>query len=149
MSDFSFTVPDGSFTPSLTSTTRSPITRGLKIDPITGDLVHDGRRLQLVADVPAIAQSLRTRLMTFEGEWFLDEEFGVPYFQTVFGKQASLIAVREVFREIIADTPGVLGIVKLELKRASAANPRSFALSFSVTTDTGELSLTVPVGAGL
>lgn len=124
-------------------------TRGLKIDPITGDLVHDGKRLQLVADIEAIAQSLRTRLATFQGEWFLSEDFGVPYFQTVLGKQASLIAVREVFREIIADTPGVLGIVKLELKLASASDPRNFALSFSVTTDLGELALTVPAGAGL
>jgi hypothetical protein len=146
--DFSFEIIGGTFVANGEGGA-STITRCLKVDPTTGDLVHDGHRLQLIADVPAIAQSLRTRLSTFQGEWFLDEDFGVPYFQTVLGKQASLVAVREVFRGIIADTPGVLGIVRLELGRTRGGGARDFTLSFAVTTDTGQLSLTLPVGAGV
>lgn len=118
--------------------------RALKIDPTTGDLVHDGKNLQLVGGVEAIAQALRTRLAFFQGEWFLDETFGVPYFQTILGKTVSLLAVREVFRTIITDTVGVLSIKSLELRQTSA---REFMLVFSVDTDVGELlTLTVPTG---
>lgn len=126
------------------STAPHPVARAIKVDPSTGDLVHDGVRLQLVADNDSIAQSLRTRLAFFKGEWFLDEEFGTPYFQSILGKSLPLIAVREVFREVIAGTVGVLDIVSLDLRATSV--PRQFQLQFVVSTDLGELSLTVPTG---
>jgi hypothetical protein len=119
-------------------------TRCFKIDPLTGDIVHDGRRLQRVADLEAIAQSLRTRLATFKGEWFLDENYGVPWFQTILGTKIPQAAIREVFRKVIAETPGVAQILKLELRETSVA--REFVLAFTVSTDLGELSLSVPTG---
>lgn len=117
-------------------------TRGLKIDPATSDIVHDGHHLQTVADLDAVAQSLRTRLSLFQGEVFWDEAAGTPYFQTILGKQAPLIAVREAFRQVIAGTPGVLDVVSLTLDEGDA--PREFILTFRVSTDLGELSLTLP-----
>lgn len=118
--------------------------RCLLVDPTTGDISHDGVTLQLVSGIDAIAQSLRTRLAFFQGEWFLDEGYGTPYFQTILGKQVPLQAVREVFRQIIADTDGVLDITKLELTAGSA--PRSFVLGFTCSTDLGALTLSVPTG---
>lgn len=115
--------------------------RGLRLDPVTGDLDHDGRRLQPVADLEAIAQSLRTRLAFFRGEWFLDEDFGTPWFQTILGTKAPAAAVKQAFREIIIDTDGVLDLKKLELSEVSA---RNYLLRFTVTTDLGELTLEVP-----
>jgi len=114
------------------------VIRALKVDTTTGDIVHDGTRLQFVAGLESIAQGLRTRLSFFQGEWFLDESFGVPYFQSILGKQSSMIAVREIFRSAILDEPGVLSVLSLELREIS---PREFALSFSVDTDLGELLL--------
>lgn len=140
---YSITLPATS-SPGATTADEVVIYRALRIDPSTGDLVHDGKHLQLVGGVEAIAQSLRTRLAFFQGEWFLDENFGVPYFQTVLGKSVPLIAVREVFRTIIAETVGVLSIKTLELRQTAA---RQFVLAFTVDTDVGELvSLTVPTG---
>lgn len=120
------------------------IIRALEIDPTTGDLVHDGKRIQFVSGVEAIAQSLRTRLGFFMEEWFLDEEFGVPWFQRVLGKASTLLAVKEIFRAIILGTTGVDRILTLELTQAST--PRDFVLSFRVDTDLGELALTVNTG---
>lgn len=120
-------------------------TRCLKLDPATGDLVHDGRTLALVADLESIAQSLRTRLAFFQGEDLYREDFGTPYFQTILGKSVPLQAVREAFRQIIADTPGVLDIITLELTPHDGT-ARAFDLNFVLNTDLGELILTVPTG---
>jgi hypothetical protein len=140
---YSVTLPAAS-SPGATTATEVITYRALRVDPSTGDLVHNGKNLQLVGGVEAIAQSLRTRLAFFQGEWFLDENFGVPYFQTVLGKSVPLLAVREVFRTIITETVGVLSIKTLELRQTAA---RQFVLAFTVDTDVGELvSLTVPTG---
>lgn len=120
---------------------RLPIARCLKVDPSTNDIVHDGKRLQLVYDLDSIAQSLRTRLAFFQGEDLYDESYGTPYFQTILGKSAPLSAVREAFRQIIADTVGVKDVTRLELSPGTA--PREYALRFSCTTDLGELTLSV------
>ncbi len=117
------------------------IVRALRVDPDTGDIVHDGNRLQYVSGIDAVAQALRTRLAFFRGEWFLDEEFGVPYFQSILGKQSALVAIREIFRGVILGTAGVQDVLSLELKQGDVA--REFTLSFTVNTDLGELSLEV------
>jgi hypothetical protein len=117
------------------------LTRAFRVDITTGDIVHNGRSLQRIGGLDSIAQSLRTRLSFFRGEWFLDEFFGVPYFQSVLGK-FPLAGVREVFRAIIADTPGVLDILTLSL--VPSGTVRAFRLEFKVSTDLGELALTVP-----
>jgi hypothetical protein len=119
--------------------------RGLKVDPATGDLAHDGKRLQLVEDIDAIAQSLRTRLGFFRGEWFLDEAFGLPYFQTILGVKVPQSVILEEFRKVIVATRGVRTLDKLELQRIGTT--RAFTLRFSVSTDLGDLVLAVPVGA--
>lgn len=124
-----------------------PITRCLKIDPSTGDLVHDGRSLTLVSDLDAITQSLRTRLALFQGEVFWDEGAGVPYFQSILGTKNSIPAVREIFREIIAGTAGVLDILSLALE-PHVTTARAYVLTLTCSTDLGELSLTVTAGIG-
>lgn len=142
---FTFSVAASGIIPGFaTNTGRSPVGRCLRLDPTTGDLDHDGKRLQIAYDVDAIAQSLRTRLAFFMGEWFLDESFGVPYFQTILGTKVPLAAVREAFRTVIAGTVGVLDVLSLSLEASSV--PRSFVLRFTVSTDLGELDLTVTAG---
>jgi len=119
------------------------VTRNLMVDAGTGDLVHDGRRLQLVSGIEAIAQDVRTYLSFFQGEWFLDEEFGIPYFQSILGRKTALIAVREIFRVAILSRPGVLSLISLELSESAA--PREFVLSFRANTDLGELTQSIEV----
>lgn len=144
MPSFSFTITGVTLSPTTGAAVPVATKRALRIDPTTNDLEHDGRRLQLIDGIEAVAQSLRARLQFFVGEWFLDEDYGTPYFQSVLGKQSSLIAVREVFRDVILETEGVLSITKLELRKGDQA--RAFVLDFSVTTDLGELQLSGTIG---
>ena len=40
-----------------------------------------------------VGQRLRLRLLTFEGEWFLDTTYGVPYFQRILGRKPTKSAI--------------------------------------------------------
>lgn len=127
-------------------------------EPSGGELVHrdllmdaDGDLAQPVGDlVPAagaeaVAQSLRMRLSMFRGEWFLDLDAGVPYFETVLVKNPNMTAIRAVFRSEILATPGVLGLLSLSLNYVAA--DRSLRVDFAVSTAFGALNARLEVNA--
>lgn len=124
--------------------------RSLKLDA-DGDLIVDGTGLHTIGDDAneVIAQSIRTRLGFFKGEWFLDELRGVPWLQSILMKAPDLVAVRATLRATIAATPGVLDVPSLVIAFDAAA--RSLSVTFTATTDAGVLSDTlttqVPGGA--
>lgn len=109
-----------------------------RMDPITGDLDITGGDAVLITGVDAIAQDLTRRLRTFKGEWFADPEgVGVPYLQEVLGKGNSLAAVRQVFKDQILATPGVLSIETFEADFDPAT--RSLTIEFQGTTTEGPI----------
>lgn len=62
----------------------------LAIDPITSDLVVSGFDLSVIQGADRVRQQLDIKLKLFRGEWFLDTEFGTPYFESILGKQITL-----------------------------------------------------------
>lgn len=77
--------------------------------------------LALVRDAEAVGQHVRTRLMTYEGEWFLDKEVGVPWIRDILGRAYDPALAEAVLKAEILDTDGVIDI-------------SSFSVSFSRTT---------------
>lgn len=110
-------------------------------------LVHDiyieNGSPALVTQLESIQQHLKVRLLMFKGEWFINREEGVPYFQTVFEKGTPVGVVREIYRRAIATTPGIVAIRRLEVSVDSAT--RVGSVSFQATTDLGQI-LTVGFG---
>ncbi|MBW2672060.1 MAG: hypothetical protein JRD89_01425 [Deltaproteobacteria bacterium] len=73
-----------------------------------GDIsLTDSGDFELVTDAEAVGQHLQMRLLTFLGEWFLDKNVGVPYFQKIFGKKAKFATTRSILRAVVATTPGI------------------------------------------
>lgn len=109
-----------------------------KINAQTGDLeLVDGDAV-LITGIDAIAQDLTRRLRTFKGEWFADPEgVGVPYLQEVLGKGRTLAAVRQVFRDQILGTPGVLSIETMDLDFDEPT--RVLTVTFQGTTTDGPI----------
>jgi hypothetical protein len=107
----------------------------LKLDT-TGDLDISDDALHLVDGADAIAQHVQIRLRLFKGEWFLDAEVGLPYYDTVLVKAPDLLAIRSVIRQAILETPGVASLDGFEMEFDRAA--RSLAVSFTATTDDGQ-----------
>ena len=81
-----------------------------------------------------VAQRLLIRLRTFRNEWFLDTEYGVPYFQSILGRKTTKSAVDLIFqREILAEN----GVREITYFESTFAN-RQYSLTFRVKVTTGD-----------
>lgn len=92
----------------------SEIEHELALDA-AGDLdLRDGR-LRLIKGPEALIQRLRCRLRIFRGDWFLDDTWGLPWFQSILGRSRGLVAVRSVLRQAVLTTPGVASVGAMKL----------------------------------
>lgn len=85
----------------------------LKLD-LTGDIDITGNAVKLTVDKEAIAQHLQCRYRTFLGEWFLDVDEGVPYYQEFFTKQANINALQSIMKTVAFETVGVTDITEFD-----------------------------------
>jgi hypothetical protein len=113
-----------------------------RLDPTTGDLDLSTGSIEPVTGVDAIAQECLIRLRTFLGEWFLDERIGVPYFQFIFEKPRRQNLIDQVFKEVIATTPGVLSI--RTFNQTFNAGTRELSISFVADTIAGPVDYSTP-----
>ncbi len=74
------------------------------------DIAFDGKDVFIIEGPQTTRQRLLVRLSLQKGQWFLDINLGVPYFEYVFGADfdADLITINSVFLDVILGTPGVL-----------------------------------------
>ncbi|WP_116082125.1 hypothetical protein [Tropicimonas sp. IMCC34011] len=84
---------------------------GFYIDPATNDLALDATgNLAMARDAEAVGQHVRQRLLTHEGEWFLDTTAGLPWFARLLGRQFDAELAEALVKAEIADTDGVTEI---------------------------------------
>ena len=109
-----------------------------------GDIQISGSDLTLTTGVDAIKQHLSQRFRMFYGEWFLDMERGVPYFQQVLKKNPDSVIMDSIFKSTIINTPGVIQLTEFNLDVDSAT--RQLSLSFKAICSDGEVSFeeTIP-----
>ena len=110
-----------------------------QISPSYGDLTWKNGPLTpsytTQSRVDVVAQRLLIRLRNFEGEWFLDTSYGVPYW-SILGHKIKKSAVDLIFqREILAEN----GVKELTFFESTFEN-RKYSLSFRVKVTTGEES---------
>lgn len=116
----------------------------------SGDYVFGHGQADFYRDQPeAVGQAIRTRLLLFTGEWFLDLSEGTPWGGFPLNAQVvgrGLImgkgnrAIRElVIKERILDTQGVLSIDDFSTSVDSVQ--RSMSFDATVTTVYGQLAV--------
>lgn len=86
------------------------------------------------ADV--VAQRLYIMLRTFQGEWYLNENHGVPYLQSILGHKIRKSVVDRILQEKILAEEGVAEIV---LFISSLSDEREYTCTFRVRSKTGEI----------
>lgn len=114
----------------------------LQIDSVSGDLVLENGDLALSRDSDAIGQHILQRLRMFQGEWFLDESQGTPYYQSILGKAPNLQVVDAILKDRILGTPGVVELREFELGYEGATRKltvRWKAILFDGAVDFGSL----------
>lgn len=107
----------------------------IKLSTVDFDLDVTNGNVTLVSDYDAIAQHLSIRLQTFLGEWFLDSQIGVPYFEEIFIKNPNKLVVETRFRQVIEGTPGIDSIVGFNYNFNGST--RALSVSFEAKLTTG------------
>lgn len=124
----------------------------LKLDPATHDLVfaqspQGFAKFNFVQGPAQVAQAIRIHLRTWAGQWFLDNEHGVPYVREIFGKR-NLQMVEAVLRSEILSVPGVDSITSFALVLDNLT--RRLSVEFECSTiegpADGQLTLNVDTG---
>lgn len=111
----------------------------------SGDLVfHNGPLTSEYTTQPptqTVAQRLRIRLTAFEGDWFMDTEYGVPYWQSILGKKVPKSRVDSILQQEILAERGVKEIVSF----TSSFVNRQYSASFRVRVSNGEVTETITI----
>lgn len=103
-----------------------------------GDLDLSSGDLVILEGINATSQRLERKLRMFQGEWFLDERLGVPYFQDILVKNPKTNVIMSIYREAISEDEAVTALNNLELNFDSVA--RKLFVTFEAETVDGPLS---------
>lgn len=99
------------------------------------DIDIQSNNFQLIEETSkSIRQKLIIKLLTFKGEWFLDVNEGVPYYQSILGKNRSKETIDAIFKSKILSTEG---IAEIEFFRSNITPAREYVLQFTARTDEG------------
>lgn len=111
-----------------------------KLSP-TGDYVFGNGQLDFYRDVPeAVGQAVKTRLLLWTGEWFLNIDSGTAYMQGILGKK-SIEQANVVIQDRAITTEGVRNIENYQSALDDAT--RKMTVSFNVNTIYGPTSLDI------
>lgn len=110
-----------------------------------GDYVFGEGSVDMLVDIDAVAQAIKTKLLLLLGEWWENVEEGVPYFQSVFTQRSNengKLAVDTVLRERILTTPGVTQIVSYD---GEFTDRHSYSVNFTVLSVYSEINMSLEV----
>lgn len=130
-------------TPGSTVASAGTVVSGIDLElDDDGDLVVD-TDAHFTTGMDAVAQGIRLRLQMFQGEWFLDTDRGVPYFTEILGSKFDQVRIRDVFRDVITEAPGVDDLEVLTVDFTSRALTVTWRVrtTYGVTTDTLDLGV--------
>ena len=88
-----------------------------------------------------VGQRLKIRLLTFRNEWFLDTEYGVPYWQQILGFKNKKETVDQIFQQEILKENGVKELISFD----STFENRVYSLTFQVRVVSGEVSQPISI----
>lgn len=103
-----------------------------------GDLEIDltnGQGLRFTTGLEAVSQNINLAITLFKGEWFMDRERGVGYYQEILGHKFHQATVIEAYRIVIAAVPDVTEITKLTASFDGAT--RTVTVTWGVLTPFG------------
>ncbi|MBA3841170.1 MAG: hypothetical protein H0X39_00865 [Actinobacteria bacterium] len=93
------------------------------IDNVTGDFVYLNGRRVLATGISAVVQGIRRRIGTISGEWFLDLDLGVRWFErdhvpataAILGQKFDATKVDAEVRRAILSTPAVTSVLRIDV----------------------------------
>lgn len=112
----------------------------LLLDYVSGDLAWKNGPLTVDYTTQPLVDTVKQRLFimlrTFQGEWFMDLNHGIPYWQNILGKKTTKSAIDLIFQQKILAENGVKEITEFK----STFVNRQYSLDFKVRVSTGEVT---------
>ena len=108
----------------------------IMLDPLTGDISISKNMVRLTkTNAEEVRQKVEIRLKTFRGEWFANVRAGLPYFQSMFGKNITKSFIDTQIKTTVLKTSGVTSMKEF----SSSINPktREYSANIKVITDEG------------
>lgn len=107
------------------------------------DIFVSGGNLSRVSEGAEVAQKIGTKYLHYLGEWWLDLDSGVPWFQSILGEASELAEAESILKRVVTTTPGVTALISFTADLDAA---RLFAITFEADTEFGSTgSVTVSV----
>lgn len=106
------------------------------LNPTTGDWTFGQGKNNYLSGVPAIEQSIKTRLSSFLGDCFFATTAGIDWFNLLGSKQ--ILQLRLAIATTILNTDNVSGIVELKVTLDLL---RELKVQYTVTTNFENLNL--------
>jgi len=116
----------------------------LYLDTGTGDLSVSAAGVIRLTDgtLETVAQRLKIKLRTFLGEWFLDTQVGLPYYQSILGqKNPDLAPIRSIFRSALLADPDVDSVPRCDI---TLNTDRSLSVVIDVYAINRDLAIIAP-----
>lgn len=110
----------------------------------SGDYSFGTNDQDYISGVEATAQSIRTKVLLFYGEWWENLGIGIPMFQSLIGQvnpENLKISASLLITDRIKEIPEVVSVDEVVVERIG----RSLYFSIKVTTDEGQTSVEVTV----
>lgn len=111
------------------------------IDSVTGDIETSGR--QFTSGAEEVAQTIKTRLRLYLGEYFRNINDGTPWWESILGKKGSLASKETIIKNRIIRTNGVKQLVAFSTD--FNIDTRVYSISAVVLTDFGETTINLGV----
>lgn len=94
-----------------------------------------------LSDIDAVAQAIGTRLRLFQGEWWEDQNDGLPLWQKILGRPTghNQDAVNLLIQQRILGTPYVVGVSNVQ--SSYDASTRAFKFYCVVQTQFGQVTV--------
>lgn len=108
----------------------------IMLDPLTGDISISKNMVRLTtSNAEEVRQKVEIRLKTFRGEWFANVRAGLPYFQSMFGRNVTKSFIDTQIKTTVLKTSGVISMKEF----SSSINPktREYSAIIKVITDEG------------
>jgi hypothetical protein len=106
----------------------------------TGDYIFGQGASEFLVDIPAaVAQAVQTRLLLIQGEWYLDQDDGTPYYSLILGT-GTQNTYDDAIQSRILETPGVVSIDEYS---SSLNAQRQLTVTCTITTQYGGASVNV------
>jgi len=111
------------------------------------DLLIDNSDFSLTTNKSeSLKQRLTIKLLTFKNEWFLNENLGVPYYQSILRKNRSKESIDIIFKNAILEEEDVLGITSFS---SSFDNQyRTYSLNFVVRSANNNENIPIELDIG-